>query len=108
MGRMKKLTLTFVMVFVVNVQLVFPQASISTSELRGQVNDQNGAAVAGATITATDKSRGATRTTCKSTITPSEGAPASLIITFADFLPMPGNSVSASWVRGMLVSFFIF
>ena len=62
MGRMKKLTLTFVMVFVVNVQLVFPQASISTSELRGQVNDQNGAAVAGATITATDKSRGATRT----------------------------------------------
>jgi hypothetical protein len=62
MGKMEKLTLTIIMVLVFNVGLVFPQASISTSELRGQVIDQNGAAVAGAMITVTDQSRGATRT----------------------------------------------
>jgi len=38
------------------VELVFPQASVSTAEIRGQVTDQNGAAVAGATITADRKS----------------------------------------------------
>lgn len=62
MGKMKKLTLAVIIVLAVRVELVFPQASISTSDLRGQVTDQNGAAVAGATISVTDQSRGASRT----------------------------------------------
>ena len=62
MGRIRKLSLTLLLVLVVNIQVAFPQASIATSELRGQVTDQNGAAVAGANITATDQSRGTTRT----------------------------------------------
>jgi Carboxypeptidase regulatory-like domain len=62
MARMKQLTFAVIIVLAVGVELVFPQASISTSELRGQVTDQNGAAVAGATISATDQSRGASRT----------------------------------------------
>jgi len=43
------------------VDLVFPQASVSTAELRGQVTDQNGAAIAGATITITDVGKGTSR-----------------------------------------------
>ncbi|HLF83754.1 MAG TPA: carboxypeptidase regulatory-like domain-containing protein [Blastocatellia bacterium] len=62
MGNMKKLTFAIIIVLAVRVELVFPQASISTSDLRGQVTDQNGAAVAGATITVIDQSRGASRT----------------------------------------------
>ncbi|MEK6410431.1 MAG: carboxypeptidase regulatory-like domain-containing protein [Acidobacteriota bacterium] len=62
MRNMKKLTFLVVLVLTIRVELVFPQASISTSELRGQVTDQNGAAVAGATITVTDQTRGTTRT----------------------------------------------
>ena len=62
MQSMKKLTFLMILVLVIRVEFVFPQASISTSELRGQVTDQNGAAVAGATITVTDQSRGTTRT----------------------------------------------
>ncbi|MEO6656046.1 MAG: carboxypeptidase-like regulatory domain-containing protein, partial [Pyrinomonadaceae bacterium] len=34
----------------------------ATSELRGNVTDQNGAAVSGATVTATDTAKGTTRT----------------------------------------------
>ena len=55
MRKIKKLIFLFIVVLAVRVELVFPQASISTSELRGQVTDQNGAAVAGATITVTDR-----------------------------------------------------
>lgn len=62
MGKMTRLTFAAVLILLIRVEVVFPQASISTSELRGQVTDQNGAAVAGATITATDQSRGTTRT----------------------------------------------
>ncbi|MEK6323690.1 MAG: carboxypeptidase regulatory-like domain-containing protein [Acidobacteriota bacterium] len=62
MRKMKKLSFLVILVLVIRVELVFPQASISTSELRGQVTDQNGAVVAGATITVTDQSRGTTRT----------------------------------------------
>jgi len=50
------------LVLLVRVEIVFPQASISNSELRGQVTDQNGAAVGGANITLTDQSKGTTRT----------------------------------------------
>ena len=38
------------------------QASSSTSELRGQVTDANGAAIPGATVSLTDAARGTTRT----------------------------------------------
>ncbi|MDQ3088439.1 MAG: carboxypeptidase regulatory-like domain-containing protein, partial [Acidobacteriota bacterium] len=38
------------------------QASSSTSDLRGQVTDSNGAAIPGATVTLTDAARGTTRT----------------------------------------------
>ncbi|MDQ3179860.1 MAG: carboxypeptidase-like regulatory domain-containing protein, partial [Acidobacteriota bacterium] len=38
------------------------QASSSTSDLRGQVTDTNGAAIPGATVTLTDAARGTTRT----------------------------------------------
>lgn len=62
MARMKQLTFAVIIVLAVQVEMVFPQASISTSELRGQVTDQNGAAVAGATISVTDQSRGSSRT----------------------------------------------
>ncbi len=41
----------------------FSQASSSTAELRGQVTDSAGAAVAGATVTVTDLSKGTSRTT---------------------------------------------
>ena len=51
-----------VFLLLARVELVFPQASVSTAEIRGQITDQNGAAVAGATITATDVSKGTTRT----------------------------------------------
>jgi outer membrane receptor protein involved in Fe transport len=62
--KVNKLFKVSLLVFLLlaRVELVFPQASVSTAEIRGQVTDQNGAAVAGATITATDTSKGTTRT----------------------------------------------
>lgn len=41
---------------------VLGQAGASTSEIKGRVTDPNGASVAGATITATDSTKGTTRT----------------------------------------------
>ncbi|HSF24029.1 MAG TPA: carboxypeptidase regulatory-like domain-containing protein, partial [Blastocatellia bacterium] len=61
MRTMKKLTLLTIVVLVVGAQPVFPQASVSNAEIRGQVTDQNGAAVAGATVTVIDANRGVTR-----------------------------------------------
>jgi hypothetical protein len=46
----------------VRVDLAFAQASASTGELRGHVTDQNGAVVAGATLTITDEGKGTSRT----------------------------------------------
>ncbi len=62
MKKMKKVALLLILMLTVRVELVFPQASVSTSELRGQITDQNGAAVAGANVTITDVSKGTTRT----------------------------------------------
>jgi|GEM_PF-5028696 len=62
MRKIKELTLLVALILAIRVEVVFPQASISMSELRGQVTDQNGAAVGGATITVTDQSKGTTRT----------------------------------------------
>lgn len=62
MRNLKKLTMLLMMMLVVRVDAVLPQASVSTSEIRGQVTDPNGGAVAGATTTVTDISKGTTRT----------------------------------------------
>jgi hypothetical protein len=62
MKKTRKLTLLVILALVVRVEIVFPQASVSTAELRGQITDQSGAAVAGATITITDVGKGTTRT----------------------------------------------
>ncbi len=51
----------FLLVTAVGSITVLSQA-IATSELRGTVTDANGAAVAGATVTATDSSKGISRT----------------------------------------------
>lgn len=61
MKKMKKLTLLVMIMLLARVELVFPQASVSTAELRGQVTDQNGAAIAGANITITDVGKGTSR-----------------------------------------------
>src|SRR6185503_7067550 len=61
MRKMKKVALLLTLMLTVRVELVFPQASVSTSELRGQITDQNGAAVAGATVIVTDADKGTTR-----------------------------------------------
>jgi hypothetical protein len=50
------------MMLVVRVDAVLPQASVSTSEIRGQITDPNGGAVAGAMITITEATKGTTRT----------------------------------------------
>lgn len=62
MKKMKKLVMLLLCVLMVHVELVFPQASASTAELRGQITDESGAAVAGAQITITDVNKGTTRT----------------------------------------------
>lgn len=62
MRRMKELTLLMMMLLAFRVELVFPQASVSNSEIRGQVTDPNGAAVADVTVTVTEVSKGTTRT----------------------------------------------
>jgi outer membrane receptor protein involved in Fe transport len=61
MKNVKKISLLILMVLTVRVDLAFPQASVSTAEIRGQVTDENGAAVAGATVTLTDVGKGTTR-----------------------------------------------
>lgn len=62
MKSIKKLALLIMLVLVARVDIVLPQASVSTAELRGQVTDQSGAAVAGATVTITDVGKGTVRT----------------------------------------------
>jgi hypothetical protein len=52
---------TLLLTLTVGASSAFAQAT-ATSELRGNVTDPNGAAVAGATITATDNSKGTSRT----------------------------------------------
>jgi carboxypeptidase family protein len=61
MRKMKKMALLLIVMLTARVELVFPQASVSTSELRGQITDQNGAAVAGAIVIVTDVNKGTTR-----------------------------------------------
>lgn len=61
MEKMKKLALLLIMLLTVRVDLAFSQASVSNSEIKGQVTDPNGGAVAGATITVTEINKGATR-----------------------------------------------
>jgi hypothetical protein len=61
MRKTRKLTLLLMLLLAVRVELVFPQASVSTSEIRGQVTDPQGNAVGGATITVTETSKGTTR-----------------------------------------------
>jgi carboxypeptidase family protein len=62
MQNMKKLTMLLIILLVIRVDAVLPQASVSTSELRGLITDPNGGAVAGATITVTEATKGTTRT----------------------------------------------
>ncbi|HSO75819.1 MAG TPA: carboxypeptidase regulatory-like domain-containing protein, partial [Blastocatellia bacterium] len=62
MRHMKKLNFVIMFVLVVGAEPVFPQASVSNAEIRGQVTDPNGAAVAGASVTAIDVDKGTTRT----------------------------------------------
>ncbi|MCI0485622.1 MAG: carboxypeptidase regulatory-like domain-containing protein [Blastocatellia bacterium] len=61
MKTMKTLTLMMILALTIRVDLVLAQASVSTAELRGQVTDPNGAAIAGATVTVTDVAKGTTR-----------------------------------------------
>jgi hypothetical protein len=62
MEVLKKLTLLLLIAMLVRVDVAFPQASVSTSEIRGQVTDSTGAAIAGASVTLTDVGKGTTRT----------------------------------------------
>jgi hypothetical protein len=64
MNSIKKLTLMVIVVLLVRVDLALPfsQASVSTAELRGQVTDATGAAIAGATVVVTDPAKGTSRT----------------------------------------------
>ena len=62
MRRLTKLMLLLTMLLVIRVDLVLPQASISNSEIRGQVTDPNSGAVASATVTITEINKGTTRT----------------------------------------------
>jgi hypothetical protein len=60
---MKKSFMFFLMclLFALSTAAIFPQAT-ATAELRGRVTDPNGAVVAGATVKATDNTKGITRT----------------------------------------------
>ena len=60
---MKKFLMFFFscLLFIGSTTAIFAQAT-ATAELRGRVTDPNGAVVAGATVTATDNSKGTTRT----------------------------------------------
>ena len=62
MEKVKKLMMLLIMVLVIRVDLVLPQASVSTSEIRGQITDPNGGSVAGALVTLTEATKGTTRT----------------------------------------------
>ena len=61
MKTTKKMILIVTVLLLVRVDFAFSQASISTAELRGQVTDQTGAVVAGATVTVTDPAKGVSR-----------------------------------------------
>jgi hypothetical protein len=58
---MKELTLLLMLLLAVRVDLALPQASVSNSEIRGEVTDPNGGLVAGATVTVTETSKGTVR-----------------------------------------------
>ena len=60
---MKKFLFTLLscLIFITGTLTIFGQAS-ATADLRGVIKDPNGASVAGATVTATDNSKGTTRT----------------------------------------------
>jgi hypothetical protein len=60
--RSFKKTALLLVFLLIRIDLVFPQASVSNAELRGQITDEAGAAIAGATITVTDVTKGTTRT----------------------------------------------
>ena len=60
--RIIKNSALVMMMFCAASVIAYSQASVSRSELRGQITDQNGAAVSGATITLTDAARGTRRT----------------------------------------------
>jgi hypothetical protein len=62
MEVLKKITLLLLIAMLVRVDVALSQASVSTAEIRGQVIDATGAAIAGATITLTDVGKGTTRT----------------------------------------------
>ena len=62
MKNVKKLTMLVLVMLVVRVDAVLPQASVSTSEIRGQITDPNGGSVAGALITLTEVTKGTRRT----------------------------------------------
>lgn len=62
MQRKTRIAFAIVIILSLRVDFVFSQASASTGELRGQVEDQNGAAIAGANVTVTDETRGTQRT----------------------------------------------
>ena len=62
MRDIKRLTMLLLMMLVLRVDVVLPQASVSTSEIRGQIIDPNGGAVSGAKITVTEITKGTTRT----------------------------------------------
>ncbi len=61
MRSMKKTAFLLMLLLSVRVDFVFSQASVSNAELRGQITDEAGAAIAGATITVTDVTKGTTR-----------------------------------------------
>ena len=58
----KKLTSLLLFLLIVPVEVALPQASAATAEVRGQIADQSGASIAGATITITDTGKGTSRT----------------------------------------------
>jgi hypothetical protein len=57
-----RLALFVLFALAIGVSSAFAQASSSTAELRGQVTDQSGAAIAGASVTLTDVGKGISRT----------------------------------------------
>ncbi|MGH9900037.1 MAG: carboxypeptidase-like regulatory domain-containing protein, partial [Pyrinomonadaceae bacterium] len=64
MKKMKMFTFVvmFISILLFGVESAFAQASAATAEVRGQVTDQNGAAVTGATIPIPDAGKGTSRT----------------------------------------------
>ncbi|MEW6734122.1 MAG: carboxypeptidase regulatory-like domain-containing protein [Acidobacteriota bacterium] len=62
MRRPTQLFLLFTFMLIIGVAVVFPQASSSTAELRGQVTDASGAVIPGASVTLKDLGKGISRT----------------------------------------------